>query len=90
MKPATGYRWTICALVFFATTVTYLDRSIISLLKPAVFIIGFVMAAHQACSANIYTMVSDLFPKTAVPAVTGMGILKQVMRSYLLFSEWFI
>ncbi len=28
MKPATGYRWIICALVFFATTVNYLDRSI--------------------------------------------------------------
>jgi len=27
------YRWTICALVFFATTVNYLDRSVISLLK---------------------------------------------------------
>jgi ACS family hexuronate transporter-like MFS transporter len=33
MKPATGYRWTICALVFFATTINYLDRSILSLLK---------------------------------------------------------
>ncbi|GHN02335.1 hexuronate transporter [Cytophagales bacterium WSM2-2] len=28
------YRWTICALVFFATTVNYLDRAVISLLKP--------------------------------------------------------
>ncbi len=28
------YRWTICALVFFATTINYLDRSVISLLKP--------------------------------------------------------
>lgn len=28
-----SYRWTICALVFFATTVNYLDRSVISLLK---------------------------------------------------------
>lgn len=28
-----GYRWTICALVFFATTVNYLDRQVISLLK---------------------------------------------------------
>jgi ACS family hexuronate transporter-like MFS transporter len=27
------YRWTICALVFFATTVNYLDRQVISLLK---------------------------------------------------------
>lgn len=29
-----NYRWTICALVFFATTVNYLDRAVISLLKP--------------------------------------------------------
>ncbi len=28
------YRWTICALVFFATTINYLDRQVISLLKP--------------------------------------------------------
>lgn len=30
----TNYRWTICSLVFFATTVNYLDRQVISLLKP--------------------------------------------------------
>jgi len=28
------YRWTICALVFYATTINYLDRQVISLLKP--------------------------------------------------------
>ncbi len=28
------YRWTICTLVFFATTINYLDRQVISLLKP--------------------------------------------------------
>jgi len=33
-KKAGSYRWTICALVFFATTVNYLDRQVISLLKP--------------------------------------------------------
>ena len=27
------YRWTICSLVFFATTINYLDRAVISLLK---------------------------------------------------------
>src|SRR3954470_8370972 len=27
------YRWTICTLVFFATTINYLDRAVISLLK---------------------------------------------------------
>ena len=35
MKEQIGkYRWTICALLFFATTVNYLDRQVLSLLKP--------------------------------------------------------
>ena len=29
------YRWTICTLLFFATTVNYLDRQVLSLLKPS-------------------------------------------------------
>jgi ACS family hexuronate transporter-like MFS transporter len=34
MNKAIGrYRWTICGLVFFATTINYLDRVVISLLK---------------------------------------------------------
>ncbi len=32
--PSVNYRWTICSLVFFATTINYLDRAVISLLKP--------------------------------------------------------
>lgn len=28
------YRWTICALLFFATTINYLDRQVLSILKP--------------------------------------------------------
>lgn len=36
MKHAIGrYRWTICSLLFFATTVNYLDRQVLSLLKPS-------------------------------------------------------
>lgn len=35
MPQAVGrYRWTICALLFFATTVNYLDRQVLSLLQP--------------------------------------------------------
>lgn len=29
-----NYRWTVCALIFFATTINYLDRQIIGILKP--------------------------------------------------------
>lgn len=38
-----------------------------------VLIIGFAMAAHQAWSANMYTTVSDMFPKVTTASVTGIG-----------------
>lgn len=39
----------------------------------AVIVIAFAMAAHQAWSANIFTTVSDMFPKRATASVTGIG-----------------
>jgi ACS family hexuronate transporter-like MFS transporter len=39
----------------------------------AVLTIGIATAAHQAWSANIFTTVSDMFPKRAVASVTGIG-----------------
>src|SRR6266545_3744415 len=34
LGPIGKYRWVICALLFFATTINYIDRQILSLLKP--------------------------------------------------------
>src|SRR5438552_2556739 len=35
IKEAMGkYRWTICALLFFSTTINYMDRQVIGYLKP--------------------------------------------------------
>jgi len=39
----------------------------------AVIIIGIAASAHQAWSANIFTTVSDMFPKKTVGSVTGIG-----------------
>ena len=39
----------------------------------AVIIIGLAASAHQAWSANIFTTVSDMFPKRTVASVTGIG-----------------
>lgn len=33
-KGVGGYRWKICALLFFATTLNYMDRQVLALLKP--------------------------------------------------------
>jgi ACS family hexuronate transporter-like MFS transporter len=34
LKPLSGFRWTICALIFCAMTINYLDRQLFSLLVP--------------------------------------------------------
>ncbi len=39
----------------------------------AVLLIGLAGAAHQAWSANLFTSVSDVFPKRAVASVVGIG-----------------
>ena len=39
----------------------------------AVLVIGLAAAAHQAWSANIFTTVSDMFPKKATASITGIG-----------------
>jgi ACS family hexuronate transporter-like MFS transporter len=39
----------------------------------AVILVGIGTAAHQAWSANIFTTVSDMFPKKAIGSVVGIG-----------------
>jgi len=38
-----------------------------------VAVIGIATAAHQAFSANLYTIPSDMFPRAAVGSVVGIG-----------------
>lgn len=33
-KPRGRYRWGVCALLFFATTINYIDRQVLGILKP--------------------------------------------------------
>jgi ACS family hexuronate transporter-like MFS transporter len=50
----------------------------------AVIIIGLAASAHQAWSANIFTTVSDMFPKKVVGSVTGIGGMFGSIGSVLL------
>jgi ACS family hexuronate transporter-like MFS transporter len=49
-----------------------------------VIIIGIAAAAHQSWSANIFTTVSDMFPKYAVGTITGIGGMAGGLGSYLI------
>jgi ACS family hexuronate transporter-like MFS transporter len=50
----------------------------------AVLIIGLAASSHQAWSANIFTTVSDMFPKKAVASVTGIGGMAGAVGGILL------
>ncbi len=72
----------ICGLcvtpIFFAS----LTHSVFT----AVFLIALATAAHQGWSANIYTMGSDMFPKSSVSSVIGIGGMFGAVGGILLAS----
>jgi ACS family hexuronate transporter-like MFS transporter len=47
--------------------------SVVDSMWTAVLIVGVALAAHQGFSSNLYTLVSDTFPKRAVGSVAGLG-----------------
>ena len=49
-----------------------------------VILIGIAAAAHQAWSANIFSTVSDMFPKTAIATVTGIGGMAGGIGSFFI------
>ncbi len=59
----------ICALCVIPVVYAPYSKS----LWVAVGLVGLAAAAHQGWSANLFTLVSDMFPKTAVGSVTGIG-----------------
>ncbi|HEX4486959.1 MAG TPA: MFS transporter [Terriglobales bacterium] len=59
----------VCAL----GTVPMIFASGVSGTWAAVGLLGLASAAHQGWSANIFTLVSDMFPQRAVASVVGIG-----------------
>ncbi|MBN2744314.1 ACS family hexuronate transporter-like MFS transporter [Breznakibacter xylanolyticus] len=49
-----------------------------------VLIIGIAGAAHQAWSANIFSTVGDMFPKSAIATITGIGGMAGGIGSFLI------
>lgn len=59
----------VCALA----TLPYFFITQIDSLWLATAVVGLVAAAHQAFSANLYTLPGDVFPRSAVGSVIGIG-----------------
>lgn len=49
-----------------------------------VIIIGIAGAAHQAWSANIFSTIGDMFPKSSIATITGIGGMAGGLGSFLI------
>lgn len=69
VNAARKFTMLLCAcMVAPIVTVQYIDS-----LWTAVLLIGLATAGHQAFSANLLTVPSDLFPRATVGSVVGIG-----------------
>lgn len=59
----------ICAIIILPVSFVAVTDS----KWTAIILIGIAAAGHQAWSANIFTLVSDVFPKKATASVVGIG-----------------
>ncbi|WP_370479114.1 MFS transporter [Tamlana flava] len=59
----------ICALIILPVAIVAITDN----KWLAIFLIGLGAAGHQAWSANIFTLASDVFPKKATASVVGIG-----------------
>jgi ACS family hexuronate transporter-like MFS transporter len=74
-----NYRWKICALLFFATTINYVDRSVLSILAPKLqHIFGW--------SEIDYSYIVDAFELAYGVSVIGMGKLVDKYGARIIFS----
>jgi ACS family hexuronate transporter-like MFS transporter len=67
------------ALLILPTTLAGLAQSA----WQAIALVAVAAAAHQAWSANVYTLASDMFPRSAVGSVVGIGAFTGAMGGVL-------
>ncbi|HRU57472.1 MAG TPA: MFS transporter, partial [Bacteroidales bacterium] len=74
-KGMSPFRARSIAMLIFAVLVTPIAFASSASISTwgAVCLIALAASSHQAWSANIFTTVSDAFPKKAVSSVTGIG-----------------
>ena len=63
-----------CAMLICALAVVPIVLAAkVSNLWVSVILISIAASAHQGWSANLFTLTSDMFPRTAVGSVVGIG-----------------
>src|SRR3954463_6574414 len=80
-KSITGLRWYICGLLFFATTINYIDRQVFSILAPDLQRVigwneveyGYIVTAFQAAYASGYLIAGRIMD--AISTRKGFAVI---------------
>lgn len=80
------YRWTICALLFFATTVNYLDRQVLSLLQPHLEEIYNWSSSDYANITAIFQFTYAIFMLFAGRIIDKLGTKKGYALAIIVWS----
>ena len=65
------YRWTICTLLFFITTINYMDRQVIGVLKP---VLQNELGWTEIDYGNIIFFFSISYPTSAIRRVVVSSV----------------
>ena len=84
MEPYSGRMRAMLIFAFFPLFALFAQPlQGISVWFPAV-IIGIAGAGHQAWSANLFSTIGDMFPKSTIATVTGIGAMLGGCSSFLI------
>ncbi|MDO9373638.1 MAG: MFS transporter [Ferruginibacter sp.] len=87
MKATIGkYRWTICALLFFATTINYLDRQVLSLLQPRLAELFNWSSSDYANITSVFQFVYAISMLFAGRIIDKMGTKKGYVWAIIIWS----
>jgi MFS transporter, ACS family, hexuronate transporter len=91
-----NYRWRICALLFFATTINYVDRQVLGVLAPQLQTVigwnevqyGYIVTAFQAAYAIGLLVVGRFIDRvgTRVGYALAIGVWSVAAMSHALVS----
>lgn len=87
MHQAIGkYRWTICGLLFFATTVNYLDRQVLSLLQPRLESLYSWSSSDYANITAVFQFTYAIFMLFAGRIIDKLGTKKGYAWAIVIWS----
>src|SRR5262245_49654468 len=84
--PHGNYRWWICALLFICTTINYIDRQSLSVLKP---ILQDALKWHHVDYVSIttaFTFAYAMFPSVIGIFIDKFGVTKTLAGALIVWS----